>query len=658
MRITRISMLCLLSGLLLASCSTQVEPTLSPPFASTPTIPEKASESFPTPTHTPIPTAAPKPTTQPTETIKEPPSVFLISWDAARADLIYELIQQGYMPNFANLLNNGLHAEHAVSVDPSLTAPVHNSLSTGLYPDRTGIVSNSFHNPNDSFYWYRQGFEEPIDQNEPVWVKASEEGYLTASLFFPGGSPLFPGQMADITIGYGIRDAYSNQVNVNLGEASQLWEGSQVNSYSPPYEGEFIIPTVARIHVYLVDSTDDGNRNYDLAYLNTEPALDSSSTPFGTQEWKSLELIKSTHAGADFLLQAIRDNEEQIELTLYHSAVYHNYAAPQHVLNDLNEKWGFFPAGADSYALEHGWIEQNEYLEMLGRSSTWTSEVAAWVINEYDPDLFFSWQNDFDSAGHAWLLTDDRQPGYTPELATEYRNYYIETAKIADQALDRMLDVIDLEHAVILLVGDHGMAPVHTNVYVNTILEQAGLLKLDSRNYVIVEKTRAFAVASGGAVHIYINLLGHEADGIVPQDEYESIQDQIIELLATTIDPNTNEPVFQRILRQGELSSVHLNHPNSGDIFAQAFPGYVLDGWRGNDQVFEPIDYYGQHGYNSSEPDMHSIFIAAGSGIAAEQISIPPVSIIDYAPTIARILGLTGELIFDGSVIERLFAGE
>jgi predicted AlkP superfamily pyrophosphatase or phosphodiesterase len=584
--------------------------------------------------------------------------VFVISWDAARADLVYELIQQGYMPNFANLLNNGFHAKYAVSIDPSLTAPAHNSISTGLYPDQTGIVSNSFHNPNDSFYWYRQGFEEPIDQNEPIWVKASNEGYLTASLFFPGGSPLFPGQAADITIGYGIRDAYSNQVRVTLAEATQPWQGSRVNSYNPPYEGVFVIPTVSRIYVYLVDSTDDGERNYDLAYLNTEPELDSTLTPIGIQGWKSLELIKSTHAGADFLLQEINDTSEQVDITLFHTAVYHNHASPHYILNNLNEQLGFFPAGADSYALEHGWIGHQDYLKMLERASSWMSEVTAWVINEYQPDLLFTWQNDFDSAGHAWLLTNDRQPGFAPELATEYREYYIETARIADQALDRILDVIDLENSVILLIGDHGMTPVHTNVFVNTILEQAGLLKLDRRNYVIVEETRAFAVASGGAVHIYINLVGHEVDGIVPQDQYELIQDQIIELLLTTVDPNTNEPVFQRILRQAELSSIHLDHPNSGDIFAQAVPGYVLDGWRGSDQVFEPIDYYGQHGYNSSEPDMGSIFIAAGAGIAADKDGIPSVSILDYAPTIARLLGFSGIYMFDGEVIESMFISE
>lgn len=656
MRSIRIAVLCLFMGFTLLCCDSQETPTILPALTSTPTSVEKTS--LPIPTQTQLPTKTTTPTSEPTETITKSRSVFLVSWDGARADLIYEMIEAGFMPNFANLLNNGIHAEYAASIDPSLTAPAHSSISTGLYPDQTGIVSNTFHNQNDSFYWYRQGFEEPIDQNEPIWVKASNEGYLTAALFFPGGSPSFPGQTADLTIGYGLRDAYSNQVRVELESAANSWEGSQVESFSPPFEGSFVIPTVSRVYVYLIDSSDDGNRNYDLVFLNTVRNFASGPPPIGLKQWGSLELIKSTCAGADFQLQEINDGFEKIDIMLYHTGVYHNAASPQNLLHGLNEKWGFFPAGADSYALENGWIEHEDYLKMLERSSTWMSAVAAWVFNEYQPDLFLTWQNDFDSAGHAWLLTNERQPGYTPALAAEYRDFYIETAKIADHALDSMLDVIDLENSVVLLVADHGMTPVHTNVYVNTILEQAGLLKLDRRNYVIVDESRAFAVASGGAVHIYLNLQGHEADGFISQDEYEVIQDQIIELLSKTVDPTTDEPVFQIILRQSELSLVHLDHPNSGDIFAQASPGYVLDGWRGNDQVFEPIDYFGQHGYSSSEPDMRSIFIAAGAGIVPDSSSIPPISILDYAPTIARILGLSEKHTFDGSVIEYMFAGE
>jgi predicted AlkP superfamily phosphohydrolase/phosphomutase len=196
------------------------------------------------------------------------------------------------------------------------------------------------------------------------------------------------------------------------------------------------------------------------------------------------------------------------------------------------------------------------------------------------------------------------------------------------------------------------MAPIHTVVYVNSILEQAGLLTLDSQNYVVVGQSQAFAIASGGAVNIYINLVGREKEGgTVSAQDYSLVQAQIITLFKDLKDPVSGEAVFERVLPRSELAPLGLDNPNSGDVFAQANPGYHLDGWRGNDFIFAPADFYGQHGYDSSLPEMHSIFIAAGEGVAASGEIIPPVKVVDYAPTIATLLSFEPASTVDGSTI-------
>jgi len=99
------------------------------------------------------------------------------------------------------------------------------------------------------------------------------------------------------------------------------------------------------------------------------------------------------------------------------------------------------------------------------------------------------------------------------------------------------------------------------------------------------------------------------------------------------------------------VARLGLDHPNSGDVFAQANPGYHLDGWRGNDFTFSPTDFYGQHGYDSNLEEMHTIFIAAGYGVPLTHAVIPPLKIVDYAPTIAFLLGFTPANSVDGSII-------
>jgi len=546
------------------------------------------------------------------------------------------------LPHFKALAREGLRAEWLQSVDPPLTAPAHASMATGNLPDLTGIVSNSYHNSSDSFYWYRYAFEEPLDRATPIWVTASRQGLTTATVFFPSASPAHIGQTADLTIGYGVRDAYSRRPTVKLGPAG-AWEGAPP-SFSPPLEGSYTIPQVARLYLLVIDSTDDGQKNYDQVFFSPEHSAHQVTAPgLRVGEWGPLVILPQLHAGANFLVQEIDARQVQF----YHTGVYYNTAAPRSLLEELNARFGFFQPGGDSYALQHAWITEEDYLYQLEQAALWMAEVTRWVYTTYQPDLLFTWQDAFDSAGHTFFLRDERQPDYSTERAARHRELYLRAAHAADEALEVMLSEVDLASTTLLLASDHGMAPVHTTVYPNTLLQEAGLLVLDWRDYVVVDKTRAFAVASGGAVHVYINLQDHERNGIVPPEEYTAVQDQIVTLLSELRHPESGETVFQRVLRQEELGSLGLAHRHAGDVFAQAKPGYHLDGYRGIPDLFRSPQLAGQHGYASDLPEMRSIFIAAGANVPhVDQGStagslIPPLSITDLAPTIAALLGLS-----------------
>lgn len=632
--------LLLIACLFVASCA-QGAPPLTPPPTAQPLIPLPNTDTPLPPTDTAAPARPDR-------------SIVVISFDGGRADTVYQWMEEGLLPNFSALAERGLRAEYAQSVDPPLTTAAQNSISTGSYPSHHGLVSNSFHNPADSFYWYRRGLDELLDQAEPVWVTASNAGFTTAALFFVGGSPMQPGQTADYSIGYGVREAYSRQVTVELAAITDPWQGETAVTFSPPLEGSFTIPEVKQVQLLAWDSTDDGMINYDMLALNISRALDSEAVTLGVKQWGSLVLLPTIVAGADFLFQNIIQEGEAHKVTLFYSNVYHNTASPRELLKTLNEKFGFFPAGHDYYALEHGWITEEDDMWLLERQSRWTAQVAAWVIETYHPDLTFTWQDGFDAVGHSYMMVNENQFNYSPEKAQQYLEFTRRAARVTDEALGIMLDAIDLATTSVLLVADHGMAPLHTIVYVNTILEQAGLLTLDRRNYVVVDETKALAVASGGSAHIYINLEGEERDGWVPQEEYTVLQGQIVELFSSLTYPNTSDKVFQRVLLKEELAEINLDHPNSGDVFVQAIPGYHLDGWRGNDYIFAPANFYGQHGYASSLPEMFAMFIAAGFGIPSIPGTIPPVRIIDYAPTIAAMLGFPPAPTVDGQPIPAL----
>lgn len=173
-------------------------------------------------------------------------------------------------------------------------------------------------------------------------------------------------------------------------------------------------------------------------------------------------------------------------------------------------------------------------------------------------------------------MTDTCQLNYSAERAQQYQDYYDQAAVVADQSLARTLSAFNMDDTTLLLVGDHGLAPIHSIIYVNTLLEQAGLLTLDTQNNMVLSKTKAFTIASGGSVHIYINLIGRQkGGGTVSQEVYPAIQQQIISIFTDLIDPNTSKPVFQRVLARNELAPLGLDHPNSGSGSSRVSSGWM-----------------------------------------------------------------------------------
>ena len=629
------------------------QPTPPPP-APTPSPPEGAARLTQTP---------------PEEAAR--PHVIMVSIDGARDDYVDRFIADGTMPNLAKLAHKGVMAEYLRSINPSLTAAAHASIGTGAYPHRTNVVSNKFHRSQDNFYWYTSAFEVPEISVEPIWRTAMRYGLKTAAAFWFGAHPDFADQVADYTVSYGRCDVYSAMHVLTFTLASE-WQNAPP-SFSPYLESTLDIlgkgdARVARLYVLALDTTDDGELNYDTLILDDNRRVEESplkSPALRLDEWAPMEISSHLHSGAYFKLQAITVTVESVdeisatvplEAAVFRSRVCFNYASPPELLREINERFGFFRPSPDYYALDQGWIDEEDYFHMAEEQSRWMAEVAAYVYQKYHPDLFLTWQGPVDEAGHQFLLVDKRQPGFAREKARHYAELYRRAYQLADENLGRILEAAEGDKAVFLVFSDHGMAPIHTKVYVNTILQEAGLLEFKGppKYYVNVEKSKALAFASGGSAYIYVNLKGRERPGIVPKEEYEDVVDAIVKALEAVRDPETGGQVFCRILRRNQLGQLKLDSPYSGDVFVQACPGYVLTDWRGSEAVFEPANYYGQHGYDPNLPELHAFFVASGEGIK-EGVAIGPVDLVDIAPTVAKLLGFPPPKTAEGRVLEELW---
>jgi predicted AlkP superfamily pyrophosphatase or phosphodiesterase len=87
-----------------------------------------------------------------------------------------------------------------IPVFPSLTFPNHYSLVTGLFPDRHGIVGNSFYDPVRR-QKYSMDNDGPVRDGtwyggEPIWVTAESQGMVAACYFWPGSEATIGGRRA------------------------------------------------------------------------------------------------------------------------------------------------------------------------------------------------------------------------------------------------------------------------------------------------------------------------------------------------------------------------------------------------------------------------------------------------------------------------------
>ncbi|NIO68472.1 MAG: hypothetical protein GTN71_05350 [Anaerolineae bacterium] len=618
---------------------------------------------------------------------RQGPGVIVLSLGGARADLIEQYLADGLMPNLARLTKEGVKAQYAQSVDPSLSPPAHASISSGCFPDKTGVIADKYHSPQDDFTQYVSSLDEPEMAVEPVWRTAMRHGLRTAAVFWPGTGPDLPEQSAlrqpfdpaqgraqdtaDYTVAYGESDAPSAQHTLTFTVASG-WENAP-RSFSPLQEGLLRITghedaLVSAVNVLAVDTRDDGIANYDTFYLCRFKEIDEDSAPLVEGQWAPVTVSPHLRSGAYFKITASNlmsltnplsstvpiTVTAPISLTVFQSQVSYNRASPVELLREVSELFGFFPPPPDHHALQQGWITPEDYLAMAETQSRWMMEVAIHIYTTYQPDLMLTSQSPFGEIVRQFLLVDERQPGYSPERAEEYAGYRERGAQIADASLGQLLAATDLKDTTLLVVSDHGLAPVHTVVHLNTILEQAGFLSFrESSGFPIdAANSKALALASGGSAHVYVNLQGRERPGVVPQEEYPALLDELVRTLSEVRDPN-GQPVFARIVRRQEMGGLHLSSPYSGDLFVQAEPGYVLSDEWGKETAFEPSSCYGGAGYDSALGEMHGIFVAAGRGVR-EGETISPVRVVDIAPTVARLLGFTPAEIVDGLALDEI----
>jgi Type I phosphodiesterase / nucleotide pyrophosphatase len=170
----------------------------------------------------------------------------------------------------------------------------------------------------------------------------------------------------------------------------------------------------------------------------------------------------------------------------------------------------------------------------------------------------------------------------------------------------------------LIVTGDHGFLPMHTELAINLPLVDAGMITRGADGHpswtAIVAPNRGL-----GSVYLKERSPATMAKARLGLERYEALY-----------------PNRFRIVERSELDQWSADPEAAFGV--EPMPGYVLDG-RLAGPFAQPFSGAGGHGYRPDTPGMETGFIASGAGIRTGVV-LPIMSTIDIAPTIAWILHL------------------
>ena len=252
-----------------------------------------------------------------------------------------------------------------------------------------------------------------------------------------------------------------------------------------------------------------------------------------------------------------------------------------------------------------------------------------------------------DRIHHAfWRYFDPQHRKYEAgsPLADAIRQYYV----YVDRCIGELIAIIppaDRAKTAVIVVSDHGAKRIDGGIAVNEWLIREGYLtvteypqqpiplgKLIAQEKVDWSKTKVWS-EGGYYARVFLNVKGREPRGVIEPQDYEAVRDELIRKLEALGDEN-GRPIGTRAYRPEELYQ-HRNgvSPDLVVIFGDLY-------WRS----IGSIGYQCIHVFdNDTGPDdanhaQDAMFVLSGTGL--NKGPIPPIDILDFAPTVMRLYGL------------------
>ncbi len=312
-------------------------------------------------------------------------------------------------------------------------------------------------------------------------------------------------------------------------------------------------------------------------------------------------------------------------------------------------------------------IDEQVFLEQIRLLTAERKAVLLEELARDDYDFYFAMFGETDRVQHLMFrLIDPENPMYDAALAEKYGSAILDAYKAMDDIVGEVMQRHVDERTHLLVVSDHGFTSFRRQMAINTWLIEEGYLvprrggtdpktllrrlprsQQDQLRFMDPARSRAFALGLG---KIYINLQGREANGIVPQSEYEALCEEIKQKLLALRDPQDGAQVVNKVWRHHELyTGPHAD--KDADLYLGFAPYYRIS-WSTtvggfSAEVLEDNDNKWSGDHASNDPDVVPGILVSNRPLAEGQTP----AIVDMTPTILGLFGVdAGGL--DGRVLQ------
>lgn len=376
-----------------------------------------------------------------------------------------------------------------------------------------------------------------------------------------------------------------------------------------------------------------------------------------------------------------------------------NFTYPPELAKEIEDRVGGYTIEInDRRYIPDRDISEEEFVKLVRKAIVQQTKAANYLFNYYEWDLFLIVFTALDVVQHFyWKYADPTHPDHNTKVSDTMRFAILNVYQQLDTFIGELENRLD-DRTTRFVVSDHGFGPLHGMVNLNRWLYEAGLqqpredsshadvqtifrnvarrllprllraaikrvlprrlwreLKAFEELPIDWAHTRAYSWGDFG--NIFINLRGREPLGIVePGEEYEALRDQIAARLMELVNPVTHRNIVGKVHKREDL--FHGPHVMSAPDLVVQWSDYTWMEYHSlspNQPLFPETEegFYRNIRISGTHRE-NGIILVKGPAIR-KGFEVSNARIMDVAPTILHLMGLSIPSDMDGTVLTNLF---